>query len=42
MISLILAEEGIRVSKINEESRNNFDNIDIELKKLESLIDAKK
>ena len=42
MISLILAEEGIRVSKINEEFREYFDNIDIELKKLENLIDAKK
>ena len=42
MISLILAEEGIRVSKINEEYREYFDNIDIELKKLENLIDAKK
>ena len=42
MISLILAEEGIRKNKENMDFDNHLDSINVELEKLEDLIDAKK
>ncbi len=42
MVSLILAEEGIRKNKENMDFDNHLDSINVELEKLEDLIDAKK
>ena len=42
MVSLILAEEGIRKNKESMDFDNYLESINIELEKLENLIDAKK
>lgn len=42
MVSLILAEEGIRKNKESIDFDNYLESINIELEKLENLIDAKK